>query len=624
MNAHTRLIGLAATAPLANLIHDVEANVRTDGRGKGLEELMASIAEEGLIQPLGARRVTAEKAPHLPEGSFAVFAGSRRLEAMRKLTEAGKLPSDLQAAIPITIFDCTDEEARELSLAENIVRLGMHPIDQFEAFSRLAEGGATPAEIARRFGVDELLVKKRVALGGLHPDIRDAWRKGVIDENEARAFTVAKNPKTQAKVFRDLDKKDELHVPAIRAALGAKHDAGAAIAFIGADAYRAAGGTLVEDLFGTAPSLSDPDLAKQLAEGALRKECDRLQFDESWSFALVKAHVKDSGAWRRLEPAIRMAPELEAEHKRLNTLVDSLEKSKWNGRGRGADVGQELADAHAAIDVIEQGYLPNAFSARQKSKAGCFVEINPLGKLEITYGVRKPEDPKKAKPAAKAKPAGAEDEGDAGDAPGEGSEPEAAEEPVVSNALLLSLAQQRTIAASMALREEPDLALSALIATLETAYGSPLKITTNGYASPTRDDGEEEGEDDISSADAFGKRLAELSRLSILDQLKRLASAVACTLQFASYGVTMNRGADALVAALAPETFRREARKAFDAAGYFKSVNAALCNLAADEMGLPSGKARPKKKADLAALCVAEAATTGWLPAQLRHPGEGQ
>ena len=45
------------------------------------------------------------------------------------------------------------EDAAEISLAENIVRLPMHPADQFEAFKALADDGKGPEEIAARFGV---------------------------------------------------------------------------------------------------------------------------------------------------------------------------------------------------------------------------------------------------------------------------------------------------------------------------------------------------------------------------------------------------------------------------------------------------------------------------------------
>ena len=62
----------------------------------------------------------------------------------------GKLPDDY--AVPCQVV--ADEHALEISLAENTVRLAMHPADEFEAFARLAEAGQTAEQIAERFGVD--------------------------------------------------------------------------------------------------------------------------------------------------------------------------------------------------------------------------------------------------------------------------------------------------------------------------------------------------------------------------------------------------------------------------------------------------------------------------------------
>ena len=77
--------------------------------------------------------------------------------------------------------------AAESSLAENVVRISMHPADQVVAFSRLAREGATTEQIAARFGVAERTVQKRVRLGGLPEEIIDAYREGRINADTASA-----------------------------------------------------------------------------------------------------------------------------------------------------------------------------------------------------------------------------------------------------------------------------------------------------------------------------------------------------------------------------------------------------------------------------------------------------
>ena len=79
------------------------------------------------------------------------------------------------------------DAAAESSLAENVVRISMHPADQVVAFSRLAREGATAEQIAARFGVAERTVQKRVRLGGLPDEIINAYREGRINADTATA-----------------------------------------------------------------------------------------------------------------------------------------------------------------------------------------------------------------------------------------------------------------------------------------------------------------------------------------------------------------------------------------------------------------------------------------------------
>src|SRR5579864_1852599 len=105
----------------------------------GMDELKASLLAHGLMQNL----VVTDAG----DGVFHVIAGGRRLEALRLLQSEGKLPEDF--AVPCQVV--TEEHALEMSLAENTVRLAMHPADQFEAFAALIDKGDTAAQVAERF-----------------------------------------------------------------------------------------------------------------------------------------------------------------------------------------------------------------------------------------------------------------------------------------------------------------------------------------------------------------------------------------------------------------------------------------------------------------------------------------
>ncbi|MFC5509068.1 ParB/RepB/Spo0J family partition protein [Bosea massiliensis] len=104
-----------------------DRNVRRTGAGDGVEELAASIRAHGLLQPL---LVSSRE-----DGRYAVIAGSRRLMALKLLSKRKALPRGF--TVPVMVMEAGEEE----SLAENVVRMPLHPADQFEAFRRLELSG---------------------------------------------------------------------------------------------------------------------------------------------------------------------------------------------------------------------------------------------------------------------------------------------------------------------------------------------------------------------------------------------------------------------------------------------------------------------------------------------------
>ena len=130
-------------------------------------QLIASIKSHGLLENLVAR--SDDPAEDGAE-RYAVVAGGRRLAALKALAEDGALDADH----PVPCKIAANGDAGELSLAENVVRIAMHPADQMVAFSRLAQDGATVAAIAARF----VGIADYEAAGG--PVLRDLF----ADEHE--------------------------------------------------------------------------------------------------------------------------------------------------------------------------------------------------------------------------------------------------------------------------------------------------------------------------------------------------------------------------------------------------------------------------------------------------------
>ena len=164
--------------PLNKLIPS-PANARKTGASVGIEELAASIAAHGLLQNLQVRDGKG--------GKFEVVAGGRRLRALKLLAKSKAIAKS--AEIPCHVLE--DEDAAEISLAENVVRLPMHPADQYDAFKAMADAGRGPEEIAARFGCSPTVVKQRLKLASVSPRLLASYRAEELNLDQLMAFTVS-------------------------------------------------------------------------------------------------------------------------------------------------------------------------------------------------------------------------------------------------------------------------------------------------------------------------------------------------------------------------------------------------------------------------------------------------
>ena len=119
-----------------------QANVRRVKAGVSIEELAADIARRTLLQSITVRPVLDDKGAET--GMFEIPAGGRRYRALELLVRQKWLAKT--ALIPCIIR--TEGIAEEDSLAENVHRAPLHPLDQFRAFQALREKGQGEEEIA--------------------------------------------------------------------------------------------------------------------------------------------------------------------------------------------------------------------------------------------------------------------------------------------------------------------------------------------------------------------------------------------------------------------------------------------------------------------------------------------
>ncbi|MPZ22433.1 MAG: ParB/RepB/Spo0J family partition protein [Dehalococcoidia bacterium] len=141
-----------------------------------LQELAESIREHGIIQPL---LVSVKESPGgMP--TYQLIAGERRLNAARM---AGL------TRVPVVVKEASSRETLELALVENLQRSDLSPLEEAQAFKRLAEEfSLTQEEVARRVGKSRTTITNVVRLLTLSDEIKASLAGGEISEGHARAL----------------------------------------------------------------------------------------------------------------------------------------------------------------------------------------------------------------------------------------------------------------------------------------------------------------------------------------------------------------------------------------------------------------------------------------------------
>jgi ParB family chromosome partitioning protein len=145
---------------------------------KALEELTASVAATGVVQPILVRPIDG--------GRYQLIAGERRLLASRK---AGKV------TIPAIVRKVSDQQAIEITIIENLQRADLNPMEQARAFDRLGlECMLTQEQVAQRTGKDRATVGNFLRLLRLPAPIQAKIETGEISFGHARALTGLDSP----------------------------------------------------------------------------------------------------------------------------------------------------------------------------------------------------------------------------------------------------------------------------------------------------------------------------------------------------------------------------------------------------------------------------------------------
>ena len=175
-----------------------QSNVRRIKAGVSVEELAEDIARRGLLQSLNVRPVL--DADGVETGMFEIPAGGRRFQALSLLVKQKRLAKT--APIPCIVRDAASEIlAEDDSLAENIQRVALHPLDQFRAFQALREKGQGEEAIAAAFFVTRQIVKQRLKLASVAPTLLDVYAEDGMTLEQLMAFTVNPDHARQVQVW---------------------------------------------------------------------------------------------------------------------------------------------------------------------------------------------------------------------------------------------------------------------------------------------------------------------------------------------------------------------------------------------------------------------------------------
>ncbi|MDB5596212.1 MAG: hypothetical protein JWM36_3173 [Hyphomicrobiales bacterium] len=546
-------------------------NSRSTGRDEKIEEMAASIEHMGLIQPLAV--VVTE------DGVAYTIDGNRRLAGLKWLVKNHRLPKDHR--VPVIIQPLAGDHI-EASLAANIIRVPLHPVDQVETFSGLADR-FTPEQIAERFGVSLKLVRARIALGNLAPEVRKAWRAGRIELRAAQMFALEKNQDRQAKVLEDLSLRyhkaeSQILTWQVEDALGLGQEVDVELLeAVGRDRYIAAGGELVEDLFSERVLIKSPEIITKLGEEMVDGKVAELLAD-GWAFAVRPP----TNRWKFKPYAAPWSPAREQAFRDLEAAYATACKEH----------GDESAQAEALSDQISamEDNEDIVLTADDRAKCGCFVWWSGHNGLRVETGYFLPEQASTAGASESVPPQSAT--GDAIEA-----------SPTISAALAMSLSEQRTKAAADALACQPAIALIALVAALET-IGGPVRVRNDGYHGVRTDH----------LPASFAERVQHLQAAPAEEVSQAIAAIVATTLDL-RLGIDQV-GSETLIGMLG-KNYTDAARETFAALDYFTRASATVVKVALAEMGAPKvGGTKPK----LVEKAVELARETGWLPPELRAP----
>jgi len=446
-----------------------QQNVRKIKAGISIEDLAEDIAHRGLLTSLNVR-------PELDgdgneTGIYRIPAGGRRYRALERLVAQKRLAKT--AGVPCIVSKGETLEVED-SLAENVQRVSLHPLDQFRAFQTLREQGLGEEEIAARFFVSVATVKQRLRLASVSSRLLDLYAEDEMTLEQIMAFSITNDHVRQEQVWDTVSRSHSREPYYIRRLLTetAIRASDRRAVYVGIEAYEAAGGVTMRDLFDQDQGgwLQDPALLEPLVMEKLKADAEAIRVSEGWKWveaAFDFPYGHTSGLRRFYGEQAEMTEADLAHYDATRAEYDKLDAEYSEADEYSEATEQKLEELGAELDRLND--RPYVFDPEEVARGGLFVSLGVGGELNIERGFVRPEDEPKdaADPSA--------DVGDSGDyassvpatgaAGGEETQPDDEDQTVkpLPDRLVLDLTAARTVALRNALANDPVIAFIAVL-----------------------------------------------------------------------------------------------------------------------------------------------------------------
>ena len=462
-------------------------NVRRVQAGVSIDDLAEDIARRTLLQSLSVRQAVGEDGQ--PTDTYEVQAGGRRYRALELLVKQKRL----NKTTPIPCVVREDGILEEDSLAENVQRVNLHPLDQFRAFQSLKDQDLGDEDIAAWFFVTPQIVRQRLKLASVSPKLLEIYAADEMTLEQLMAFSIAANHERQEQVWEAVQRGYNQEPYYIRKLLteDAVRASDKRVRLIGLDTYEAEGGSVLRDLFSQNDEgwLQDVALLERLVTAKLTGEAETIKA-EGWRWIQIAQDFPygHTGDLRRVMGEMQsLSDEEQAKREALRDEMAEIEE-RYSGTDEDLpeEVDRRLSEIETELDGFED--RPVIYDPAEVARAGVFVSIDDDGRLKVERGYVRPEDE-----------AQNEADGDAADAfvrdhveivhvgadgetrqvdptalSGNASPDEEDEESLkpLSDRLVMELTAHRTLALRDALAGDPDIAFIAVLhgLALQTFY----------------------------------------------------------------------------------------------------------------------------------------------------------